>query len=151
MLQEHIVNAQYLMLQEQISNMLLVHLSHMLLEQCAFKSCSWSMLDLQYYSRLFMLQKHLLLEHNFGPKSHRGPHMTFYLPDRNRHIFFGFAHNPGAEDVIHNRRNNIYTTLQSLSSNIWKIKETFTEYVKIWWCRHELGDGESFSEILAQN
>ena len=43
--------------------------------------CSWSMFDLEYYSRLFMLWEQLLLEqlfleqllleHNFGPKSQR--------------------------------------------------------------------------------
>ena len=38
--------------------------------------CSWSMFDLQYYSRLLMLLEQLfleqlLLEHNLGPKSHK--------------------------------------------------------------------------------
>ena len=35
----------------------------------AFKT--WSMLDLEYFSRIFMLQEHMLLEQLFGPKSHR--------------------------------------------------------------------------------
>ena len=33
--------------------------------------CSWSIFDLEYYSRLFMLWEQLLLEHNLGPKSHK--------------------------------------------------------------------------------
>ena len=47
----------------------------------AFNASSWSMLDLKYFSRWFMLQEHMLLEqlileqllqeYNFGPKSHR--------------------------------------------------------------------------------
>ena len=42
----------------------------------AFKTCSWSMLDLKIDSRWLMLQEQLVLqqllqEHNFGQKSHR--------------------------------------------------------------------------------
>ena len=44
---------------------------NMLLEQCTFTLCSWSILNLEYYPRLFMLREQLFLEHNFWPKSHR--------------------------------------------------------------------------------
>ena len=48
----------------------------MLLEQCAFWICSWSVFDIEYYSTLFMLLEqlfleHLLLEHNLRPKPHK--------------------------------------------------------------------------------
>ena len=33
--------------------------------------CSWNILNLEYYPRLFMLLEQLFLEHNFGPKSHK--------------------------------------------------------------------------------
>ena len=40
-----------------ILDMLLEHICYiMILEYCAFK-CSWSIFDLKYYSRLFMLQQ----------------------------------------------------------------------------------------------
>ena len=63
-----------------------------ILEHFAFRTCSWSIVhsnillehtvfDLEYYSRLFMRQRHmrpeqlvleqLLLEHNLGQKSNR--------------------------------------------------------------------------------
>ena len=48
--------------------------------------CSWSIFDLEYYSRLFMLLEQLyleqllleklLLEHNLGPKSHKSVQIT---------------------------------------------------------------------------
>ena len=43
--------------------MLQEHITIMFQEQCVFKTCSWSMLDLEYYSRSFMLQEH-------GPRLH---------------------------------------------------------------------------------
>ena len=52
-----------------IEIMLLEHIWYMLAEHYAL--CFWSLFDLQYYSRLFMLRHHMLLEHNVGPKSHR--------------------------------------------------------------------------------
>ena len=60
-----------------ILHMLLEHICYMLLEHCAFKYAPvWSIFDLEYYPRIFMLREQLfleqlLLEHNFGPKSHR--------------------------------------------------------------------------------
>ena len=61
--------------------------------------CPWSIFDLEYYSRLFMLLEQLLqeqlfleqllLEHNLGPKSHKsfqvgpGQGMSYFFP-----IFF---------------------------------------------------------------
>ena len=42
-------------------------LEHNIQSAHALRACSWSILDLKYYSRLFML---LLLEHNFRPKCH---------------------------------------------------------------------------------
>ena len=62
--------------QEHICYMPLEHVhSNMLLEQ--------SMFNLEYYPRLFMLReqlflKQLLLEHNFGPKSHRSQVNTWF-------------------------------------------------------------------------
>ena len=61
--------------------------------------CSWSIFDLEYYSRLFMLLEQLfleqllleqlLLEHNLGPKSHKSyPVRDIILRhDLNYHVY----------------------------------------------------------------
>ena len=58
--------------------------------------CSWSIFDLEYYPRLFMLReqlfleqlflKQLLLEHNFRPKSHRSDHMGITCTPHGYHM-----------------------------------------------------------------
>ena len=66
---------------------------NMLLEQCIFKLCSWSILNLEYYPRLLMLREQLLLEHNFGSKSHRSkmgiPMVSATHPLRKKGYFLG--------------------------------------------------------------
>ena len=56
------------------STLLQEHVCYMLLEQYAFQIWSWSIFNLEYFSRLLMVQDHkvlMVLDHTIRTKSHK--------------------------------------------------------------------------------